>query len=79
MSSSFPPIKPKQIVKILERQGFILRRVSGSHHIFRHPHTKVMVPVPIHGNKDLKKGTLRNILKQAGLSIHDLLTLLKET
>ncbi|MFV9631031.1 MAG: type II toxin-antitoxin system HicA family toxin [Methanosarcinales archaeon] len=42
-------------------------RVKGSHHIFYHPETKRRVVVPFH-KKDLPKGTLLEILKQAGIS-----------
>jgi predicted RNA binding protein YcfA (HicA-like mRNA interferase family) len=53
-------------VRALERGGFV--RVTGSHHIYEHPaRPDQIVPVPRHG-RDLKRGTLLNILKQAGLS-----------
>lgn len=72
MSSHFPSIKPRQLIKILQDKGFEERRVTGSHHIFRNPATGQIVPVPIHGNKDIKKGTLRSILKMAGISFQEL-------
>lgn len=57
--------KPKEIVKILRKLGFIEKRQTGSHLIFYNPAKKTIIPVPIH-NKDLKKGLLRSIIKQAG-------------
>ena len=62
-----PSLNPQKIIRILEQNGFILDRVKGSHHIFYHPKTKRRVVVPLH-KKDLPKGTLLEILKQAGIS-----------
>lgn len=61
----------KLVIKILEQHGFRLRRTSGSHFIFDHPITKKKVIVP-HHTKDLAKGTLLSILKQAGMTKDDL-------
>lgn len=72
MSPHFPIVKPRQIVKLLLAKGFEERRVTGSHHVFRHPRTGAIVPVPLHGNRDLKPGTLRSILKMAGVSLQEL-------
>lgn len=60
------PKTPKEIVKILEKNGFEFLRSNGSHRIYRNPKTKKQVTVPFHC-KDLKQGTEKNILKQAGL------------
>lgn len=57
---------PKQVIQILERNGFALSRTRGSHNIFRHPDGRKTV-VPLH-NKDLPKGTLMAIIKQSGIS-----------
>lgn len=56
----------KQIIKMLEKDGWILRRVEGSHHHFKHPSKKWVVTVP-HPTKDLHPKTVNSILKQAGL------------
>lgn len=59
-----PSYKPREIVKILKKQGFIELRQIGSHlHVF-HPIHKLRVTVPMH-NKDLKRKTLASILRQA--------------
>lgn len=72
MSPHFPTVKPRQIVKLLLAKGFEARRVTGSHHIFRHPKTGAIVPVPMHGNRDLKPGTVRSILKMMGVHLQEL-------
>ena len=62
-----PSLTPQKTIKVLERNGFVLDRVKGSHHIYYHLETKRRVVVPLH-KKDLPKGTLLEILKQAGIN-----------
>jgi predicted RNA binding protein YcfA (HicA-like mRNA interferase family) len=74
--SPLPAVRPRQVIRALERAGFVLIRVSGSHHIYEHPDRRDrIVPVPRH-NRDLKTGTLRGILKLARLSEAEFLDLL---
>ncbi|MCP4460032.1 MAG: addiction module toxin, HicA family [Cytophagales bacterium] len=58
-------MKSKELVRILEKEGFIFVRQSGSQAIFRKAGNKIII-VPIH-SKDIPKGTLKAILKDAGL------------
>jgi len=51
----------------LEQNGFEYKRINGSHHLYENPTTGKTVIVPVHGNKDLPKGTYFGILKQAGI------------
>ena len=60
------PMTPREMVKLLEANGFELVGSNGSHRKYRNPITKKQANVPFHA-KDLKKGTEENILKQAGL------------
>lgn len=53
----------RQIIRLLEKDGFELVKVSGSHHKFRKNGKTVTVP---HPKKDLPIGTVRAIYKQAG-------------
>lgn len=55
----------KEIIKLLKKDGWFLMRIKGDHYHFKHPYKKGIVTVP-HPRKDLKKGTLNNIKKQAG-------------
>lgn len=57
-----PALTPKDIIRLLEKNGFELKRIKGSHHYYVHPETKKITVVPMH-NKDLPKGTLLAILK----------------
>ncbi len=56
-----PRISGKDMIRFLERQDFVLRRVTGSHHVMRRGELQTVVPV--HGNQDLRTGTLRGILR----------------
>lgn len=56
--------KPKEIISILQKLGFIRKRQSGSHVIMYNVQTKVNIPVPFHA-KDVKRGLLLGIIKQA--------------
>ena len=62
----------KFLIEVLKKEGYIYRRSSGSHQLFYHPGSNKTVIVPVHGKKDLPKGTFYAILKQAGLDISDL-------
>lgn len=65
-------VSGKELARTLERNGWILLRVQGSHHIYGKPGSTVRLSVPIHRNKTLKIGLLRNLLKSAGLREEDL-------
>jgi len=69
-----PALKPKEVIKVLEKAGFSFARQRGSHRIY--VKGNIGVTIPFH-NKDLKKGTLRHIVKQASLATEDFLKLLK--
>ena len=69
--SNFPSLTPKELIKILESKGFVLKRIHGSHHYYVHPVTGKITVVPVH-TKDLAKGTLHAILKQADIDKEDI-------
>ena len=60
------PMTPKEIVKLLQTNGFVYVSSTGSHRKYRNPQTCKTVIVPFHA-KDLKPGTEKSILKMAGL------------
>ena len=60
------PLKPREMIRLLERNGFVEIRSNGSHRLFRHPETGRMTIVPYHA-KELKPGMERKILEQAGI------------
>ncbi len=72
MSPKLPSLNARQLIAILNKHGFILDRQSGSHAVFIHPDGR-RTTVPIHGKRDLGKGLVRQIMKDAGLTIDDLI------
>ncbi len=65
-------VSGKHLCKVLERQGWTLQRIRGSHHIYTQPDNSTILTAPVHSNRDLKRGTLGQILKAAELSEDDL-------
>ncbi|HTB31694.1 MAG TPA: type II toxin-antitoxin system HicA family toxin [Bacteroidia bacterium] len=63
MSEHLPVISGKEFIKFLERIGFVLVRINGSHHRMRH-HDGRITTVPVHRNVDLPKGLLRKIIRE---------------
>lgn len=70
-----PAVPSARLVKALQAAGFELTRVSGSHHRLKHKDGRATT-VPVHGNRDVPKGTLRAILRDCGLTVAELRDLL---
>ncbi len=70
-------IKPKELIRVLEKQGCIFKRQTGSHRIFYYPSNQKIIVVPIHA-KDIKKGLLHSIIKELDLSVEEFRKLLKK-
>jgi predicted RNA binding protein YcfA (HicA-like mRNA interferase family) len=66
-------ISGKRLCKIVEQKGWVLRRVTGSHYIYENLEVEQILSIPVHRNQDLKVGTLKALMKIAGLSEEDLL------
>lgn len=64
------PGKPREVQRVLEKLGFRLVRQSGSHALYRHPDGR-WTTVPVHPGKDVAKGTLRKVLKDAGITVRE--------
>ena len=62
--AKLPVLKPREVIRALERAGFEFKRQKGSHRIYVKGNFGVTVP---YHNKDLKMGTLRHIIEQSGL------------
>jgi len=72
-----PNIKGKQLLKILLGLDYNLDHIQGSHHILRRFDGKKII-IPIHGNKEIPKGTLLGILTDLDISKEQLISLLKK-
>lgn len=71
MSPGLPVATSRKVIQALTKAGFIEHHTTGSHVIMRHAvDTHRRVTVPMH-NRDLKPGTLRQIIKQCGMSVEE--------
>jgi predicted RNA binding protein YcfA (HicA-like mRNA interferase family) len=73
--SRLPSLRPRQVVAALERCGFIVIRIAGSHYQLFNERTRRHTTVP-HHNRDLPRGTVAAIIQQAGLTREEFLALL---
>ena len=59
-------MKSSALIKLVQKDGWHIVRTKGSHHHFKHQKKKGLVTIP-HPKKDIPMGTVKSILKQAGL------------
>ena len=71
-----PVISGIKIVKALSKIGFEHIRTSGSHMILTKKNNSKKITIPIPNHKELAKGTLKSIMKQAEINLEELLKLL---
>ena len=64
-------VSGKALARALEKRGWQLLRIAGSHHIYGKDGSVVRLSVPIHGAKPLKTGLLRHLMKLAELNEQD--------
>jgi predicted RNA binding protein YcfA (HicA-like mRNA interferase family) len=74
--AKLPILTAKQTIAILEKVGFEVVRQRGSHVRLKHPDGRVAT-VPVHSGQDIGRGLLRKILRDAELSVDELIDLLK--
>jgi predicted RNA binding protein YcfA (HicA-like mRNA interferase family) len=76
MPGKLPVVKPKEVIRALQRAGFSIHHQTGSHaRLLHQSRSELRVTVPIH-NKDLQPSLLKRILKQAAVSEEEFLELL---
>jgi len=71
-----PLISGREVVKVFRKIGYEIDHQTGSHIILRHgepPHRRLSIP----DHKELAKGTLRALIRQAGLTVEEFIELLK--
>ena len=75
MSKHLPSLRPAQVLKALQRKGFYVHHVKGSHYYLKHAQQPgLRVTIPFHGT-DLKRRTLLSIIEQSGFSVEEFLEL----
>jgi predicted RNA binding protein YcfA (HicA-like mRNA interferase family) len=63
MSPKQTVISGKELLRVLQKLGFVITRVRGSHHILKHENGK-KITVPVHKNDDLPRGLLSKIIRE---------------
>ncbi len=66
------PVSGRALARTVERRGWTLMRINGSHHIYGKAGSIIRLSIPIHGNKPLKMGLLRHLMKMADISEDEL-------
>ena len=66
------PVSGRDFARMVERRGWTLLRINGSHHIYGKTDSTVRLSIPIHGNQALKRGLLRHLVKLADMSEDDI-------
>jgi predicted RNA binding protein YcfA (HicA-like mRNA interferase family) len=65
-------VSGKEFVRLLQKRGWLLKRINGSHHIFTKAGHRERIVISFHGNQPLKLGLLKYQMKIAGLTEADL-------
>ena len=74
--TKLPTLTARDVIKKLKKAGFVFdRQAKGSHEIWYNPETRRRTTVPNHPGADIPKGTLKAIIKQAGISVEEFLEL----
>ena len=77
MNPKLRQLRGKEVIRTLERAGFVVIRIRGSHHILLLPADRSRrATVPVHAGQPIKPGTLRSILAQAKLTEDEFAALL---
>lgn len=77
MTARLPSLKAREVMRALERAGFVCVRSKGSHRVFEHPANRSRrTVVSDHRGKDIPRGTLHDIVEQAGLTVEEFIALL---
>jgi predicted RNA binding protein YcfA (HicA-like mRNA interferase family) len=65
-------VSGKSFCRLVERHGWMLLRVTGSHHVYGKPGERARLSIPVHGNTPLKEGMQRHLMKLAGIGEDEL-------
>jgi predicted RNA binding protein YcfA (HicA-like mRNA interferase family) len=76
MARKLAGLKPRELVRALEKAGFFIHEASGSHVHLKHPDKLGRVTVPYHERFELPKHIVKSILRQAGLTNQEFFRLL---
>ena len=68
MSPKLPAVTAREVIRVAERLGFVLRRQRGSHAIYRRDADRARLVVPVHAGETIRPGTLLSILQDMGIT-----------
>ncbi len=71
-----PAVTGPEAIRAIAKVGFVLDRIRGSHHILRRPGHPRILAVPVPGSQPIPSGTLRGLIRAAGLSVAEFIALL---
>jgi len=63
-----PRLSGKEVIEIFKRDGWIVDRIEGSHHILIKPGHEATLSVPVHGRQEIKLGLLKRLIRDAGMT-----------
>ena len=69
--AKLPSIRAREVARVAQSIGFVFDRQRGSHAVYYRASDQRRIVIPMHGNKDLKPGTLRGIISDMGLSVDE--------
>ncbi len=69
--SELPRVTGQDAIAAFEKLGFVVARTSGSHHVMKKPGHRYNLAIPVHGNKNIKPGTLRSLISGAGITVEE--------
>lgn len=72
---NIPATSGQKLIKVLIKKGFLLNRISGSHHILVNTDRQITISVPVHKGKTLGKGITLAIIKDAQITVEEFLKL----
>jgi len=71
-----PAVTGDKVVKAFSKAGWVVARQKGSHVIMVREGSPVVLTIPVHKNRPVKRGTLRDLIKDAGMSVEEFCNLL---
>ena len=66
--AKLPRLSGKEVVEVFKRDGWVVDRIEGSHHILVKPGHDATLSIPVHGKKEVKLGLLKRLIKDARLT-----------
>jgi predicted RNA binding protein YcfA (HicA-like mRNA interferase family) len=78
MAPKFANLKPREVVRALQRAGYVIHETTGSHVHLKHPDRPGRVTIPYHTRFDLPKHIVKSIVRQAGMANEEFFRLLNQ-